>query len=131
MAIDYHVITKTERLFKTSPQSHSLLKWPIVEISQSLEHEEDYLNLLKAELFVINEVYKRATFTTVLNGYLLALSQNIQYDHLKHAIVNQNFFKVEKTKKMAVKWGEYVERRQKLKRILAGTAAEDLLLNKF
>lgn len=94
MAIDYHVITKAERLFKSPPLPHSLLKWPIVEISQSLEHEEDYLNLLKAELFVINEVYKRATFTTILNGYLLAFAQNIKYNHLKYALVNQSFFKI-------------------------------------
>ena len=38
---------------------YSELKWPIVEITNHLEHEEDYLNLLKAEIFVINNVYKR------------------------------------------------------------------------
>ena len=39
MAIDHHVISKTERLFKTSPHPFAQLKWPIVEISQPLEHE--------------------------------------------------------------------------------------------
>jgi hypothetical protein len=77
MAIDHHVISKAERLFKTTPHPFAQLKWPIVEISQPLEHEEDYLNLLKAELFVVGQVYKRANFADTLNRYFLAFKDAI------------------------------------------------------
>jgi hypothetical protein len=92
MAIDHHVIARSERLFRTSPHPFALLKWPIVEISQPLEHEEDYLNLLKAELFVVGQVYKRANHADTLNRYFLALRDAAHYHRLRHTTTNQAFF---------------------------------------
>lgn len=60
LAVDHHVVTKYEReKIRNDLPLYTQLKWPIVEITTQLQHEEDYLNLLKAEIFVINNVYKR------------------------------------------------------------------------
>ena len=61
IGIDYNIVTNYEKFHpeKSELPMYSELKWPIVEITNHLEHEEDYLNLFKAEIFVINNVYKR------------------------------------------------------------------------
>ena len=61
IGIDYNIVTNYEKAHPDLEELpiYSELKWPIVEITNHLEHEEDYLNLLKAEIFVINNVYKR------------------------------------------------------------------------
>jgi Leucine-rich repeat (LRR) protein len=36
MGIDFNIVTKSERLTKTTPRKYSQIKWPIVEISSNL-----------------------------------------------------------------------------------------------
>lgn len=60
LGIDYNIVTSKEKYGDNGKLPvYSEIKWPIVEISSNLEHEDDYLNLLKAEIFVIGNVYKR------------------------------------------------------------------------
>ena len=123
-AIDHHVIARSERLFRTSPHPFALLKWPIVEISQALEHEEDYLNLLKAELFVVGQVYKRANFADTLNRYFLALRDAAHYQRLRHTTTNEAFFHRQLVRDAASHWLRFTEKKRKLRRLLQGTPAE-------
>lgn len=129
LAVDLHVVTRQERVLQEGPKTHTLLKWPIVEISQSLEQEEDYLNLLKAELFVITQVHKRANYTDSIANYLAAFTVALQYHKAKHTVTNLTFFRIEEARKAATHWVEFTAKKAKLRRILEGTKGEELLLN--
>jgi Leucine-rich repeat (LRR) protein len=104
LAIDLHVVTRQERLLQDGPRTHTLLKWPIVEISQSLEQEEDYLNLLKAELFVITQVHKRANYIDFISSYLASFSVTLHFHKIKHTVTNLTFLRIEEARKAATHW---------------------------
>lgn len=52
-------LIKDERLLP----GYTEIKWPIVELEKGLENEVDYLNLLKAEVFVLNNVHMRSVYS--------------------------------------------------------------------
>jgi hypothetical protein len=118
MALDHHVVARSERVIKAGPRAAAALKWPIVEISQALEHEEDYLNLLKAELFVVAQVSKRANFSDCLNRYLLVFRDASQYVKLRSSLTNQAFFRSENVQQAATHWRQYAQKKAKLRRLL-------------
>lgn len=117
MALDHHVVARSERALNGEPRAAAALKWPIVEISQALEHEEDYLNLLKAELFVVAQVSKRANFADCLNRYFLAFRDVAQYVKIRSSLTNQAFFRSENVQQATAHWRQYAQKKAKMRRL--------------
>jgi hypothetical protein len=131
LALDCHVVTPHERATQAAPRPHTQLKWPIVEISQELEQEEDYLNLLKAELFVVGQVHKQASFTDRINDALRTLRQCCLFHRLRLTSASQALVGAESARKAAQHWVHYTAQRQKLRRLLAGSQAAECTLNRI
>lgn len=49
------------------------MKWPIVELESGLENEVDYLNLLKAEVFVLNNVHMRSSYSELIEKFVRSI----------------------------------------------------------
>ena len=75
-----------------------------MEISQALEQEEDYLNLLKAELFVVAQVYRKTLFTDVINKALKGAATYQEYEVLRIANKKKKGIEEEDLKEMAQHW---------------------------
>ena len=133
--IDFNVITQKElhgdvKSVKELPL-YSEIKWPIVEISSSLEHEEDYLNLLKAEIFVINNVYKRTTNIECIERIFKGIGESLMYSQKDLTSIDAEDLAKPSVVKAAKKWLEYTRLRRKLRAILAKKGKEDLIMNKL
>lgn len=82
-------------------------------------------------MFVVNQVYKRATFADVLNKYFVGFKDIVTFHHLRHTVTNEAFFQREFIKDAADHWMNYAAKKKKLRRLLEGTPAEECLLNKL
>lgn len=89
------------------------------------------MNLLKAELFVVAQVSKRANLSDTLNRYLLAFRDASQFVKIRSSITNQAFFRSEHVQQAATHWRQYAQKKAKLRRLFEGTAAEPLLMSKL
>ena len=80
---------------------------------------------------MIGQVYKKATFTDVINNYLKTIKQEYVFKELKNSYTNQIFFRVDSVRKVASHWMEYAEKRKKLKRLLKGSEVEPYIMNRI
>jgi hypothetical protein len=72
---------------------------------------------LKAELFVVNQVYKRANFADVINRYFAGFKDMVIFHRLRHTITNEAFFEREIIRDAAMHWVEYAHKKKKLRRL--------------
>lgn len=118
LGIDYNIVTARERHGDAaSLPVYSEIKWPIVEISSNLEHEDDYLNLLKAEIFVIGNVYKRTMKIETIERVLMGVVQAKRYRH-KRAENSTELGFLPSVIKAVSKWKEFTLLKRKLRAIL-------------
>lgn len=87
--------------------------------------------MLKAELFVIGQVHKRASYTDTINNALSTVKQVIDFQIKRKSHSQMNFFRVEAARKAAVHWISFTKKKKKLRDILKGTKAEPYLMNQI
>ena len=73
------------------------------------------MNLLKAELFVIGQVHRRATHINTINGAFQTVKQILEYQIRRKSHPQMTFFRVEAARKAAQHWVSFTKKKRKLR----------------
>lgn len=133
--MDFNMLCGWERsmLIKDEKKlpAYTEVKWPIVELEKGLENEIDYLNLLKAEVFVLNNVYTRSHFSEVIERYITAVPILNKIDHYVADVKTERMKRDSLVKKCADKWRDYTMKCRKARQIVTERGRPYLMFNKI
>lgn len=111
--------------------SYTEVKWPIVELEKGLENEIDYLNLLKAEVFVLNNVYTRSHYSETIEKYITAVPVLKRIDSYVADVKTERMRKDTVIKRCADKWRDYTIKCRKAREIVTERGKPQLMYNKI